>query len=187
MVCADCGISRGWSADGSTIMLWNAGGKKATVSMLDLRTETNTEVLRDAMLDIMHPALSPDDHWIAFFVFNSADTFRVFVAPWRPNEKFERSSWIAITPDRSRNIAPAWSPDGNLLYFNAVGTEERVLAQRLDPKTKRAAGAPILVPLDFGPRQFLRNWNESVIQIARDRMVFATQQDTSNIWLTELP
>lgn len=43
------------------------------------------------------------------------------------------------------------------------------------------------MPLDFGPRQFLRNWNESVIQIARDRMVFATQQDTSNIWLTELP
>jgi hypothetical protein len=47
-------------------------------------------------------------------------------------------------------------------------------------------GAPIPVPIDFGPRQFLRNWPESVIQLSRDRMVFPTEQDTSNIWLMDL-
>ena len=39
----------------------------------------------------------------------------------------------------------------------------------------------------MGPREHLRNWAESTTQFAADRMVFTTQQETSNIWLMNLP
>jgi Tol biopolymer transport system component len=135
----------------------------------------------------MYPELSPDNRWIAFFIFKSADTFQIFVAPLRGSEEISRSAWIPISGDKARNVAPTWSPDGNLLYFDAVGTEDRMFAQPLDRETRRPVGAPIPVPIDFGPRQFLRNWSESVLQLSRDRMVFPAEQDTSNIWLMDLP
>ena len=187
-VCDDCGIPRGWSQDRSTLLLWNNERPKQTVSMLDLRDGKNAEVLGDDTLGIMHPTLSPDDRWIAFFVFHSADSFQVFVAPWRPGGRVQRGEWIPITPPKARNVAPAWSPDGNMLYFDSVvGNEEQEFAQKLDPASKRPAGSPTRVAFEMGPREHLRNWAESTIQVAADRMVFTTQQVTSNIWLMDLP
>ena len=69
------------------------------------------------------------------------------MAPYRPgtNNPAE-SAWIEITDGVGYDGRPLWVPSGNLLYFVSYRDGfQCIYAQRLEPSSKRPAGAPMAV------------------------------------------
>ena len=63
------------------------------------------------------------------------------VAPFRGAAEIPESQWIPVNGS-AYDRQPRWSPDGNLIYFHSNRDGFQCLWwQRLDPVTKRPAGA----------------------------------------------
>jgi eukaryotic-like serine/threonine-protein kinase len=94
--------------------------------------------------------------------------------------------WIVVSEEGD---APAWSPDGNLLYFWSDRDGSPCLwAQRLDPSTKRPRGTPLSIQ-HFHSRGL--SWKNLYlgapdIAVGRDRIIFNLGEHTGNVWMTEL-
>ena len=103
---------------------------------------------------------------------------------------FPKSEWISITDGTQWDDKPRWPPDGDLLYFTSERDGYRCLwAQRLEPRTRRPAGAPFAVSHFHSSRRSMLNVGLTSLEIAvaPDRIVFVQGDVTGNIWLTTLP
>ena len=66
----------------------------------------------------------------------------IFILPVR-DHSVTQQDLIAVTDGSGYDIVPEFSPNGNVLYFFSQRDGARCLwAQRLDPGSKRPAGAP---------------------------------------------
>jgi len=148
-------------------------------------------VLEHPKYSLNQPRFSPDDRWIALMgESGSGGTGTLFIAPFQGKAEIPFAEWRAIADGSTYNAPAGWSPDGNLVYFMSGRDGSRCLwAQRLDPATKRAQGAP------FEVQPFHRAQVYSMLlgepgsagnAMARDKIVFSMVETTGNIWMATL-
>ena len=133
---------------------------------------------------------SPDDRWIAFHTISSPGTRQIFIAPFRGAVPVPKNDWIPITDAQAIDRYSRWSPDGALLYFLSERDGFVCLwAQRLDPATKRPAGAAFAVRHFHTARRSLATiGNPSLMgmSVGTGRLIFSMTEQTGNIWMTEV-
>ena len=114
--------------------------KSERLLRFDIATGEKTPVLEARSGKIIDPALSPDDRWIAFVLGKPDGRAAMCIAPLALSPAPEKE-WILLFEDNHYLGSPAWSADGNSLYY----LSERdgfccVWVQRLLPKSKKPEG-----------------------------------------------
>jgi Tol biopolymer transport system component/predicted Ser/Thr protein kinase len=185
--CGDCGEVEQWSPDGNAILYVTADDPSA-IGLFKIGSAPNPAWLKHPSLGIYNARFSPDGAWVAFNARpDRLSPPRMLVAAVRNSVVAGENEWIAVTEDGE---APAWSPQGNLLYFWSDRDGSPCLwAQRLDATTRRPWGPPVSIQ-HFHSR--VLSWKNLYLgppdlAVARDRIVFNLGEHTGNVWMTELP
>jgi Tol biopolymer transport system component/tRNA A-37 threonylcarbamoyl transferase component Bud32 len=185
-VCEDCGEVEQWSPDGGGILYLTADDPSG-VGLLKVGAAPNPRWLKHSRYGIYNPRFSPDGGWVAFNA--RADRLapaRTFVARVQDSSIAAESEWVAVADDAE---APAWSPQGALLYFWSDRDGSPCLwAQRLDPSSKRPVGSPLNIQHFHSRGLSWRNLYLGApdLAVVRDRIVFNLGEHTGNVWMTEL-
>jgi Tol biopolymer transport system component len=188
-LCAGCGTTMAVSADGKRIsyepaqsedLTYYDVGRKARVVVAQ---RPEGEVLTDGRF-------SPDGKWLAFHSRTKKTTAQVFIVPVDGALPVPRQRWVVVTDGGSEEMEPAWSPNGDLLYFLSDRDGFRCIwAQRLNSATKQPAGDAFAVRHFHRARRSLRRMTGTTgligLSVAPDRMVFSFGELTGNIWLEE--
>ena len=186
-VCDDCGEVEQWSPDGTAI-LYVTSDDPSGVGFLAVGASPNHRWLKHPRYGIYNPRFSPDGQWVAFNARpDRLAPARVFVGRVQDSNVAAESKWVAITDDGE---APAWSPQGGLLYFWSDRDGSPCLwAQRLDPSSRRPAGPPLNIQHFHSRGLSWRNLYLGApdLAVVRDRIVFNLGEHTGNVWMTELP
>jgi Tol biopolymer transport system component len=186
-VCDHCGQVEDWSPGGDRI-LYATPHDASGVGLLTIGSSHDDAWLGRSGYGIYNPRFGPDGGWVAFD--GRADRLspaRVMVAKVDGARVAGERDWIVVSEEGD---APAWSPDGNLLYFWSDRDGSPCLwAQRLDPSTKRPRGTPLSIQ-HFHSRGL--SWKNLYlgapdIAVGRDRIIFNLGEHTGNVWMTELP
>ena len=184
-VCDNCGEVEDVSAEGRRI-LYVTRADPSGIGLLTVGAAHDESWLRHPGYGIYNPRLTADGGWVAFN--GRADRLavaRIFIAKVLPSGVAPEKEWIGV----SEGDAPAWSPRANVLYFWSGRDGSPCLwAQRLDPGTKRPAGAPVSVEHFHSKGLSWTNLHlgAPTIAVARDRIVFNLGEHTGNVWMTDL-
>lgn len=188
--CADCGSPTDWSLDDRYI-LFEPGATIAYVGRLDVATGQHEPILTHPERSLRGARYSPDGRWLAFHEETGKDNRRIWLAP------AQRSSlpreWTPVTSGDQADVSPVWSPDGSLLYFLSDRDGHRcVYAQKIDLAAGKPVGPPIEVQHFHGVRRSLLSLTRSRVaavglSILPDRMIFAMDEQTSDLYLANLP
>jgi eukaryotic-like serine/threonine-protein kinase len=188
-VCDGCGRpAGGWSADQQKI-LYDWGAPQA-LSLFDLRTRQNVELLRQPGRAFTQGGFSPDDRWILFLAGAGPSRQQVFIMPYREHSPVPKEDqWIAVTDGLALDSQPRWSPNGNLIYFvsNRDGFH-CIWARRVDPATKRPRGEPFGIEHFHSAMRSISNIPATGLiglGVAQDRIVVNLGISTGNIWMAE--
>jgi eukaryotic-like serine/threonine-protein kinase len=178
-LCDTCGLIYDWSPDGKNVIY--RSGQPIRFSTVDVESGRQEVILNHPKLHIHAAKYSPDSRWIAFhYAAGSGTPPGIFVAPARNGKAGPQEEWIRIT---NSGIRPWWSPDGNSVYFMANG----ISRQRLDPVSKKPAGAAIVVYQPPGERlRFNAGAGHRMgPAVIVNRLVFPLSETTGNIWIAE--
>jgi Tol biopolymer transport system component len=188
--CDDCGAPTAWSPDGRYIY-FEPGAHIAFVGRFDLKTRKSEVLLSHPEYSIRNAHLSPDGRWLTFYLAQGRDNRRIFIAP--ANGPSLPQDWIPLTSGDKSEMNPVFTPDGNAVIYLADLPEGRnMLVQRLDPIRKTPAGPPtVLQSFRSARRSLLRLTRTRTAsmgpQIAGDRLIFAMDQRTSEIYRMVFP
>ena len=181
-----------WSSDGNWILCTTSAKDKpgwSLVSLLNVFTQENIEILQHPDWLLHSPRFSPDERWIAFHATDNPMTRRIFIAPFFKGKVAGESDWIAITGGAEMDREPRWSPDGSLLYFISERDGFRCLwAQRLNPMSKRPTGSSFAVHHFHDSRLSNRMGDTGLIGLSfsRDKVFLTLEELTGNIWMMKL-
>jgi hypothetical protein len=170
------------------MLLYHLAGNAMVVGVLDLRSGTRTELLRNPVNAIAQAHFSPDMRLIAFHSDIRADKVRLFVVPYRPAQSLPEADWIPVSDGATVDRDACWSPGGNLLYYSSERDGFRcVWAQRLDSATRRPLGSPFAILHLHSRRRSLGNVPLGLlsISVASDRIAFPLGEVTGDIWRAE--
>jgi hypothetical protein len=129
---------------------------------------------------------------VAFHAETAPETRRIFVARLQGNTLGGEPQWIPVTAGTDIDLAPVWSPDGNLLYFISERDGYRCIwAQRLHPVTKAAMDQPFAVQhFHSGARALLTNFRANPLQVglsaSTQGLVYSLEELRGNIWTMPL-
>ncbi len=190
-VCERCILPCGWHPGGRHI-LFEQGNGFQPLSLVELGTGKRQDFIRsaDGKMLINSGNFSPDGAWVAFHVREQPTARQIFVAPAVLDHPPDQSQWIPVTDGKNMDREAVWSPDGNLIYFlSDRDTFRCIWAQRLEPSTKRPAGAPFAVWHFHHSRESLTAVGSNVgaigLSVARDKLVFSLGEITGNVWVRE--
>ncbi len=174
-----------WSPDGSSLLTFQPGQAK-TVDLTKLSTGDRQTVLSHPSSNLYGARFSPDGRWIAVAAGATSARARIFIAPLRSSPPPERE-WVAVEPEGSGD--PAWSPDGNVIYFRSKRDGYHCIwAQKLGPG-KAPAGEPIgilhLHSAGLGIT-FLKS-TELGIAVAKDRLTLNLGRTTGSLLTMTVP
>ena len=156
------------------------------LARLDIATGERTLLLESRSGEIMDPALSPDDRWLAFVLGKPDGRVAMCLAPLDDTgAAAPEEDWIVLFEQDRYLGSPAWSPDGSHLYF----VSERdgpcaVMAMRLEPGSKKPLGDSRIV---YRPLQNRFNMNlpkgNGTVAVARDKLAIWMGEGTGNIYM----
>ena len=179
-VCESC-VILGFYSDPNFALIQDEGGR---LQRLDIATGEKSLLLEAGAGSILAPALSPDDRWISFVHGKADGRAALYVAPLTPSPSPE-SDWILLFEEDHYLGSPAWSPDGNRLYY----VSERdgpcsVWTQRLDPQTKRPDGETENVyHAHQGGLSLNLPRGNATVAVAADKLVIWMGETTGNIYM----
>jgi Tol biopolymer transport system component len=190
-ICNNCGLPTDWSHD-CRWLLFEPGARIPGIGLLDVSSGSAREIAVHATYKLHSARFSPDDRWVAFHAETGVYTRRIFVARLQGETLGGESQWIPITAGTDLDIAPAWSPDGNLLYFISERDSFRCIwAQRLHPDSRIPVGPPFAVQhFHSGARALLKNFRANPLQIglsiSERGIVYSQEELRGNIWTMEM-
>ena len=131
-------LPEGWSPDGTTLLLTEAGGDIFSLRPPD---QTEPQLLFDTEFGAGAPAVSPDGEWIAYHTTRNAarnvGQFDVYVERYPGFGDRQRVS-------TSGGRMPRWSADGTQLFY--LGLEGRqVFVVQMTPGNSLAVGVPTVL------------------------------------------
>jgi Tol biopolymer transport system component/predicted Ser/Thr protein kinase len=179
-VCDSC-LILGFFADPNVALV---GEKSERLLRLNITTGEKIPVLEARSGKIIAPALSPDDRWVALVLGKPDGRVAMYIAPLAGSPAPEKD-WILLFEDNHYLGTPAWSPDGNSLYY----LSERdgfccVWVQKLNPKSKKPEGDAqgvyhahqTRIALNFPP-------GNGTLAVAKDKLALWMCEATGNIYM----
>lgn len=188
-LCAGCGTTMAVSADGKRISYEPTQSEDLTYYDVERKARV-TVAQRPEGSVLTDGRFSPDGKWMAFHARTKETSAQVFVAPVDGPLPVPRARWIAVTDGASEEMEPAWSPNGELLYFLSDRDGFRCIwARRLNGANKQPAGDAFAVLHFHRARRSLKRMTGTTgligLSVAPGRMVFSFGELTGNIWLEE--
>ena len=188
-LCAGCGTTMAVSPDGKRVTYEPAASEDLTYYDVDRKARV-TVARRPADAVLTDGRFSPDGKWMAFHARSKNTTAQVFVVPVDGALPVPRERWIAVTDGSSEEMEPAWSPNGELLYFLSDRDGFRCIwARRLHGAGKQPSGDAFAVLHFHRARRSLKRLTGTTgligLAVAPGRMVFSFGELTGNIWLEE--
>ena len=185
LICDDCGAPRSWSSDGRFIAYDRRSS--SSIHVLEVESGQGKEIVETDDGSVNSAKFSPDANWIAFRHEREDDPASLMVAPFRGIEAIPEDEWIEVTSHGS-DETPAWDSSGNILYFTSFRAGSRdIWMQRLDARTKRAAGDPRVVKRFPSVRHSLELMHPLDRQLAAGpgSLVFPMGELSGSIWLMQ--
>jgi eukaryotic-like serine/threonine-protein kinase len=140
--------------------------------------------LLEATFDIESAVLGPDGGRVAFLTRDAKGTAVLDVATIREHVTSERGS-VRVAEDANFLASPAWSPDGQLLYFISERDGFRcVWAVRVERDGKPLA-APVAV-LHSHVSPSLMGWAFPTIAVTPNRLYYLAGEYKGDIWSIRL-
>jgi serine/threonine protein kinase len=183
-LCDTCGLLYDWSPDGKKLVY--RSGRPMRFSTIDIATGQSTVILADSNHQIYGATYSPDMKWIAMHYAPNDGPPAIFITPARDGKAAPQSEWIPIMDRPSVPARPAWSADGSILYFTSnAGGQFDVWAQRLNAKSKRPIGDPVVIYHPQGERLRLNIGPQFGPALIRDQLIFPIYETGGNVWIAE--
>ena len=186
-LCSHCGMPRGLSDDGRSLLLWSDTDPGNHLDLLDVQSG-KARTLATSNAHFHGPELSPDGGWISFVVKSGEHDFHGYIARVPESGLALESEWIPVNPASHEFQMLFWSPDGNLLYIlseHGEGNLNWLEAQRLDPQSKRPAGEPFTVYHFKEPRVPTMDpiWNHAAA--VEGKILLELGDMSTNVWMMD--
>ena len=180
-ICEDCEIAALYD-DPSLALIQESGTRLARY---DVHTGEKTLVLESSGGEIMEPALSPDDRWLAFVLGKPDGRVAMCIAPLDGRSvPAAEPDWVVLFEQGQYLGSPAWSPEGTFLYYLSESEGPcSIWALKLDPKTKRPVGDSRVV---FRPgKRFNLNVprGNGTVGVGRDKLAVWGGKGTGNVYM----
>ncbi len=185
-LCENCGMPRGFSPDGKSLLLWADSPQLQHLDMLDLGTGKVDRIV-SAGEDLSGPQLSPDGRWVSFVAKMGTHRWQTFVAPVWQEQPLGSFDWVPIAPVSDSFHFAFWSARGDLIYIltahGGSGNLRWLEAHRLDPATKRPSGGAVAV-YEFDEMLVPGMdpiWN--TVSFAGNKIILELGGVSTNIWI----
>jgi serine/threonine protein kinase len=179
-VCDSCRI-RDFFPDPNQALIQDRGNH---LLKFDISTGEKTLLLEIGDGHIKDPSLAPDGQWVSFVRGRPGGRAVIFVAELDKTPKPE-SEWILLFDESNYLGSPAWSPNGNRLYYVSERDGYCCLwTQELDPQTKRPVGETEAV-YHVHSGHVIMNIppGNARVDVAEDKLVLWMAEGTSNIYM----
>lgn len=194
LVCRACGWPKGFSSDGSRVLTQTGFLTHGLdrIALVELSTGKVTDVLKDPQHNLWHPYYSWDDKWMTFMLQAGTDHQHdhLYITPVENFVPAGPERWIQLTSGDHHDDKPQLSPDGNTIYFTSNRDGFMCMwAMRLDPKTKRPAGAPFAIEHFHGSQRIhsgISTAEDLELDISKDKIVTSLDEVHSDVWMMDL-